>query len=174
MINYASIRRERNHKPRGQSDPVVRGCSHIKENGVCVIMNKRVWVLFTFALLFVIPLGVAAQSVNPGTTTTTFGIPVQQTLTGLAASTAHDVRCTSYSNDTVEFTTDSDGKATVSLTPPEYGQNTYVVCLDAGGSDILTFSIENMDIMPYIIVLITISILFGVLRMFTGGRGGLV
>ncbi len=138
-------------------------------------MDRRIYVAITFALLFVIPLGVsAAASVTPGSSTTTFGIPVTQSFAGLTADTAYDVRCTSYSNATVTFTSDSAGEATVTITPSAYGQNTYVLCLDAGGPDVLNFSLENMDVMPYIIILITISILFGVLKMFTGGKGGLL
>ncbi len=137
-------------------------------------MNKKIFAVLVFSLLFVIPLGAsAAASMTPGTTTTVFGIPVTESFRGLTADTAYEVRCTSSSNDTTAFTSDSDGEGTVTITPPAYGQNVMVLCLAAGGSDVLNFTIDNMDIMPYIIILITISILFGVLKTFTGKGGGL-
>ena len=136
-------------------------------------MNKKVFVGFMFALLFVIPLGVSAQSVSPGAATTTFGIPVTQSFTGLTASTAYGVTDYTGTNSTVTFNSDSNGNAVVTLTPSVYGQNSYALHLGASGKDVLTFSVENMDIMPYIIILITISILFGILKMFTG-KGGLI
>ena len=136
-------------------------------------MNKKLPVLFIFALLFVIPLGVVAQTASPGSTITVFGIPVTQTFTGLTASTAYHVVDTTGTNVTWTINADTAGEATITVTPAVYGQNTYAVCLAAGSLDVLLFSIENMDIMPYIIILITISILFSVLKMFTGKGGGL-
>ena len=130
-------------------------------------MNKKFIVGIMFAFLFVIPLGVAAVSVTPGSTTTVFGIPVTQNFTGLTASTAYGVTDYTGTNSTVTFNSDSDGKASVTLTPSTYGQNSYALHLGASGADVALFSVENMDIMPYIVILITISILFGVLRMFT-------
>ncbi len=138
-------------------------------------MDRRIYVAITLALLFAVPLGAVAQTAVPGTTTTVFGIPVSQRFTGLTADTAYDVVCYSGANETVNFVTDAAGAATVTVTCPAYGQNNFAVGLTgAGGPDVILFSVDNMDIMPYIVILITISILFGVLRMFTGGKGGLV
>ena len=142
-------------------------------------MNKKFIVGIMFALFLVIPLGAVAlhptSSVTPGSKTTVFGIPVTQSFTGLQTSTAYEIRCpgtAAASNTTWSFTSDSSGEATVTVTPPAYGQNTFSVH-EVGYAESCAFTVENMDIMPYIIILITISILFSVLKMFTGKGGGL-
>ena len=134
-------------------------------------MNKKYIIGIMFALLLAIPLGVAAQSASPGSINTVFGIPVSQSFTGLTASTEYELRCTSNSNaSTITFDSDSDGEATVTVTAAEYGQNNYALWTAAGSGDVLTFTIDNMDIMPYIVILITVSILFSVIGMFTKGK----
>lgn len=127
-------------------------------------MDKKVFFLafFVVALYLVAPV-VAAADASPGSTTSIAGFPVTQTFKGLTASTAYDVRCTSDGNSTIEFTSDSDGKASVTISPPDYGINTYVVCLDAGGADVLTFSIDNMDIMIYLLPMIGLMITFAII-----------
>ena len=136
-------------------------------------MNKKILVLFTFALLFAIPLNAAAAASTSGPSNSVMGMPVPRSFTGLTVDTDYDVICTSDGNSTTDLVSDSDGKASVTVTPPEYGQNTYVLTLDGGGAAVVTFSIDNLDIMPYIIVLITVTILFSVIKMFSGGKGGI-
>ncbi len=145
-------------------------------------MNKKHFAVLTLALLFALPLlarPVAAYSlsVTPGSTTTVFGIPVTYTVTGCEPSTGWDVIETEAGVNTTihdSLQSDSSGVLRFTLTPDDYGANVYYVNGEAAGQGAeVSFTVDNMDIMPYIIILITISILFGVLKTFTGKGSGL-
>lgn len=118
--------------------------------------------IFLLAAILVSPV-VAAASVNPGSSTSIMGFPVTQSFTGLTVSTDYKIVCTSDGNSSVSFTSDSDGKATITQTPPDTGSNTYVLELDAGGAAVATWTIDNMDIMIYIIPLFSLMIVFGII-----------
>ncbi len=146
-------------------------------------MNRKFLVVFTFAILFVLPLlasPVVAYTLSstPQSTTTTFGIPVGFTVTGAKpADTYYVVEVENSVNTTIyaALVADSSGTFTFTITPDDYGTNMYYVGGVAAGAGVeITFAIDNMDIMPYILILITISILFGVLQMFTGGGKSLL
>jgi len=91
------------------------------------------------------------------------GFPVTQSFTGLTASTEYRISCTTDGNSSVTFTSDSDGKATVTQTPPDTGANTYELRLSAGSSSLASWTVENMDIMIYILPLMSLMIIFGIL-----------
>lgn len=126
--------------------------------------HKRIALgaLLLLAVLCVSPVA-AAIGVTPGSSTSLMGFPVSQSFTGLTADTEYRISCTSDGNSSVTFTSDSDGKATVTQTPPETGANTYELRLSAGSSSLASWTVENTDIMIYIIPLFQLVIIFGVL-----------
>lgn len=129
-------------------------------------------LLFAFAVVLSAPSNVAAAASGSGPTQTTMGMPVQWTLTGLTASTDYEVICTIGTNYTViaVFTSDSNGAIAITISHyNQYGSNHYVVQPDGGGTAAYEFNIDNMDIIPYFVVLITFSILMSLLG-FCGGR----
>ena len=131
---------------------------------------------FTFALLFAIPtFASAAVAASPGSTSTVLGIPVQQRVTGLAASTAYYLDCeTSTATESdQEVSSDAAGVLVVTCYPSVTGANLYNLTItDAAGASQTTWTVTNTDIMPYILVLVTVSILFAVVGMFTK-KGGI-
>ncbi len=144
-------------------------------------MQKKHLLAFSFlCFLLVLPYTAGAASVvthgsaSPGSTSTIFGMPIIQTFSGLDVSSAYILYDETGGNATTSFSSDTAGKALVTVVPTAYGQNVYVLRL-AGGVQALTFSVDNMDIMPYLIVLITVVIIFSVIGMFTGkgGKGGI-
>lgn len=115
------------------------------------------------AFLLVYPVA-AAVGVSPGTSTSIMGFPVTQDFTGLEASTSYEIFSTTDGNSSQGvFTSDSDGKATVTQIPTETGSNVYELRLDAGGGVLATWTVENLDIMIYIIPLFQLMIIFGIL-----------
>lgn len=140
-------------------------------------MNKRSYAaLALLALFLAIPIyGVSAAASSNGPTNPVMGMPVSISIRGATASTAYEVICITGSNYTVIESITSDSSGYFQFTVNYYygyGQNSYVVRLDAAGADLLTFNIDNMDIVPYLVILITVSILFGIMRMFGGRKGG--
>ncbi len=135
--------------------------------------TRKLIPLFLLSLLFAFPvLAVATASGSPGTTTTLMGMPVVQTFSGLTASTAYDVVLIAPgSNVTVAdgVSSDGSGKLVVSIGDyNDYGSNTYVVELDASPStEAYRFSINNMDILPYLIPVIVIAVIFSLMKAFT-------
>lgn len=121
--------------------------------------------VFIFALAFA-PIGVrAAASASPGSTTTFMGMPVRQAFTGLTASTAYDLVLYTGTNQTLadDVYSDSDGDLSVTVsTFADYGQNNYEL-LTSAGAPVLTFNIENMDILDYLFPLIMLGIILSVL-----------
>lgn len=91
------------------------------------------------------------------------GFPVTQKITGLTASTEYKIVCTSDGNSSVTFTSDSSGEATVTQTPPDTGANTYVLELGTGGEALAQWTVENIDIMIYIMPIFSLMIVFGIL-----------
>lgn len=146
-------------------------------------MNRRK-VLLTFALVaFLVaipalaaPVAAASQGSGSGPTTTVLDAPVQWTFTGLDASTAYELICTTGSNYTVVETATSDSNGKLTLTVDYFydtGSNSYCLDLDATGMTHVQFNIDNFDIMPYIVLMITVTILMSILGMFGSRRGGL-
>lgn len=123
--------------------------------------------VFLTALILVAPVASAAAAVTPGSTSTVMGLPVTQAFTGLTASTSYTLYDETGSNSTTYvFVTDSAGAASVTITPGAYGQNIYKLRLTSGGTAVLTFSVDNMDIIPYLLPVIIISVIFTFVAMF--------
>jgi hypothetical protein len=95
------------------------------------------------------------------------GFPVTQSFTGLTADTEYKIYCTNDGNSSVTFTADSDGKATVTQTPPDTGANNYQLRLSAGSSSLASWTVDNTDIMIYIIPMFSLMIVFGILGAVT-------
>ncbi len=140
-------------------------------------MNRRFSAVLLFSLLFVLPLTAsAAVAASPGSTQTVFGIPVSQRITGLAADTVYVLDCETAASTEADQTgtSDSAGVLNFFVAPSVYGQNFYNLTItNAAGASQTTFTVSNMDIMPYIVVLITVSILFSIIGMFTK-KGGII
>ena len=138
-------------------------------------MNRFTKSMIILSLLFVLPMGAsAAVAASPGSATTVLGIPVQQRVTGLTASTVYYLDCETSTSTEADQTLTSDAAGVLVLTcyPAVTGQNVYNLTLtNAAGAQQTTWTITNQDIMPYILVLITVTVLFGVIRMFSGKRG---
>lgn len=128
--------------------------------------SYTLFALFLFGLVL-IPNVAATVAGTPGSTSTIMGIPVTESFTGLTASTSYTVTCITGSNVSWSFVADSSGKGTVTVTPNAYGANTFHVHLTTGiQSSVYSFSIENMDIIPYLIPLIVIGVILGVMKSF--------
>lgn len=131
---------------------------------------RNVVVMALLISLAIAPtLVAAAASASPGTTTTIQGMPVIQSFSGLTASTGYDV--TLYSPGTnvsiaANVYSDSDGKLTVTIDQyNEFGANSY--SLEQYGKGVhtgLTFTINNLNIIPYMVV--------GLVFVFIGGFFG--
>ncbi len=134
-------------------------------------MKKKYFVLFAFfAFLLVAPQVHAAVAASPGSTTTILGVPVQQRVTGLAADTAYYLDCetTASTESDQELVSDAAGVLVLTCYPSVTGANVYNLTItNAAGAQQTTWVVTNTDIMPYLLVLITVSILFGVIGMFT-------
>jgi hypothetical protein len=140
-------------------------------------MMRRVPIVFTvsfLAVLFLVPLiglqQVAAANeqgvLSPGSTTTIMGMPVIQTGKNFAADT--DCTVVDADNNTiVTFTTDSDGKCSFTISEySDYGSNQFYVQTGAGSFDV-SFSINNMDVLPYLIPVIVIAVIFSLMKAFS-------
>ena len=128
-------------------------------------MNKKLvfLALLVCGLYLVAPVA-AAAGISPGSTSSIAGFPVTQTFSGLTASTSYEIFCTTDGNSSqVVFTSDSDGGATVTLTPPNSGVNTYELRLDAGGNVVLTWNVDDLDIMIYMLPMLTLMIVFALI-----------
>lgn len=121
-------------------------------------------------LLFgtLIPGVSAATDASPGSTSTVMGMPVQQAFSGLVAGQDYDLVDTTGTNSTVTLTADSDGELTTWITPLEYGANSYVFqhATDHDlASALYEFQIDNMDVIPFLMPVIMLSIVL----MIVGG-----
>ncbi len=132
-------------------------------------MKKKVAFLAVFLLaLYLVSPVVAAAAVSPGSTSSIAGFPVTQSFTGLTASTSYTIHCSTNGNSSeAVFTSDSAGAATVTLTPPSTEINTYTLRLTAGSNVVLTWNVDNLNIMIYLLPLVTLMILFGVIGAIT-------
>ncbi len=128
-------------------------------------MKHKKLVLATsllLAFLLVYPV-VATIGISPGSTTSIMGFPVTQQFTGLTASTSYTIWSTTDGNASQSvFTSDSDGEASVTLSPPDTGVNTYELRLTAGSNVLATWSVENTDVMLYLVPMITLMVLVGI------------
>ena len=119
--------------------------------------------LFVLGLYLVTPVA-AAIAVSPGSTSSVAGFPVTQTITGLTASTAYIIVCTTDDNSTIEFTSDSDGEATVTITPANSGDNTYVLEAVAGvNTPLAIWTVDNLDIMIYLLPMVGLMVTFAII-----------
>lgn len=131
-------------------------------------MRKAGAIFGIFLLsLVLVPNVAAAVAATPGSTTTIMGMPVSQRITGLTADTAYYLDCeTSTSTEADQsLTADSAGVISLSVAPTVYGANLYNLTLtDANGASQITFTVNNMNIIPYILPLIVIAVLFGIMK----------
>ncbi len=138
-------------------------------------MRKRYFALFAFfAFLLVAPQVHAAVAASPGSTTTILGVPIQQRVTGLAANTAYYLDCETAASTESDQTLQSDAAGVLVLTcyPAVTGANLYNLTItNAAGASQVTWTVTNTDIMPYLLILVTVSILFAVIGMFTKDGG---
>lgn len=139
-------------------------------------MKKLAVVVCSVFVLFLAvgPMSVkAAASVTPGSTTTIMGMPVTQVFKGLTASTAYDLILTTGTNQTLAdgVVSDSDGELSVTVSTFDgYGQNAYVLQLDSGSAAaVVQFNIENMDVIPYVLPMIILSVLITVVASIRKG-----
>jgi len=131
-----------------------------------------------FGLLFAAPVAVqAAGTMSPSSGTIATDLPTYFTITGATASTAYHVNVTvagSETNVIAAGTTDSNGDASFSLTFIIEGATTVEFAEGAQGAAANTvtgsYNVVNMInlIMPYIILAVTLSIVFGVAGMIGG------
>ncbi len=139
-------------------------------------MNRKYIGAIILSLILVLPLSAsAAVAASPGSTTTVFGLPVSERVTGLAADTVYYLDCetTASTEADQEVTSDSSGTLTVTCLPTVTGQNLYNLTItDGAGASQVTWTVDNMDIMPYIMILIYVSILFGIIGIFGGKSKG--
>lgn len=130
--------------------------------------RQRLVLAASLLLAFLLVYPVAASiSVSPGSASSIMGFPVTQSFTGLTADTEYKIYCTNDGNSSVTFTADSDGKATVTQTPPDTGANNYQLRLSAGSSSLASWTVDNTDIMIYIIPMFSLMIVFGILGAVT-------
>jgi hypothetical protein len=138
-------------------------------------MNRKYLAFLAFSLLFLLPMGAsAAVAASPGSATTVLGIPVQQRITGLTASTTYYLDCETSASTEADQTLTSDSAGVIVLTcyPSVTGENLYNLTLtNADGAQQTTWTVTNLDIMPYILVMVTVAIIFSIVRMFSGKRG---
>lgn len=135
--------------------------------------RRKLFALSVLTIFFVIPVYVVSAATANGPTNTVMGMPVTISIRSAAASTAYEVVCTTGTNYTVVDSISSDSSGYFQFTVNyfyQYGQNSYAVRLDGAGAQLLTFNIDNMDIVPYLVILITVGILFSILKTFTGGK----
>ena len=119
--------------------------------------------LFVLGLYLVTPVA-AAIAVSPGSTSSVASFPVTQTITGLTASTAYIIVCITDGNSTTEFTSDSDGEATVTITPANSGDNTYVLEAVAGvNTPLAIWTVDNLDIMIYLLPMVGLMVTFAII-----------
>jgi len=143
--------------------------------------RKGIFVLalvgVSFGLMFAAPMVVqAAGAMSPSTGTLATDLPSYFTITGASATTAYHVNVTVGGSESVILTgmTDANGAASFSLTFIVEGATTVEFAEGAAGSgtNVVTgsFNIVNMVnlIMPYIILAVTLSIVFGVAGLIGG------
>jgi len=130
-----------------------------------ILMDKKLLFLAAFMVGFVLVVPAsAAIGISPGSTSTIAGFPVTQNLTGLTADTSYTVWSTTDGNASqLVFTSDSDGAASITLTPPISGANTYELRLTAGSSSLLSWSVDNLDIMIYLLPMVGLMITFAII-----------
>jgi len=132
---------------------------------------KLVPVLFIMLFAFgaVSPV-LAAAEISPENPTLIAGMPFQFTVTGLTASTAYGV--TIDAGTTWEFngTSDASGDATFTITLSDSGDFTLGVYEVAVLKDSVAITVIDLIemIMPYVILIVTLSVLFGVVGMIQG------
>ena len=133
-------------------------------------MRKGSILALTFVLaLALTPFASAAVAASPGSTTTVMGMPVTQRITGLAASTDYYMDCETAASTEAdqELTSDSAGVISLTCYPSVYGANLYNLTItNAAGASQTTWTVTNMDVIPYIIPLIVLGIVFGIMRSF--------
>ena len=134
-------------------------------------MNKKLAVMVMFAFLFVMVPAVSATVVaSPGSTSTIMGLPVQQRITGLTPASTYYLDCetsTSSEADQSGLVADSAGVITVTCYPAVYGANLYNLTLtNAAGASQATWTIDNMDIIPYLLPVIIIAVILGFMKSF--------
>lgn len=130
-----------------------------------VRIRKKAFVAILFCLALAPTLVAAAVSGSPGSTTTIQGMPVIQNFSGLTAGTAYDIVLYSPGTNVTcidDATADSDGELSVTIDDFNVlGVNSYVV---QGGSTTVQyylFTINNMNVIPYLTV--------GLIFVFIGG-----
>ena len=84
-----------------------------------------------------------------------------QTATGLTVGDTYHVDDSAGSTVVSAFSCDSDGKATFTVTPDAWGQNKFT--LENATATIITFYIDNQDIVPWITPVLQITIVLGLI-----------
>lgn len=142
--------------------------------------GRRGLLSIVIPLAFVFMLGAgglvlpasAAASVTPGSTITQQSMPVDQYFRGLSTTDTYQLL---EDGDTYVdgLTADSNGLIVITITPSEYGANSYTFEF-ANGTDVLTFTIQNKDVLdsllPVFEIVIVVAILMFILTIFTGRR----
>lgn len=128
-------------------------------------------VLGLFASVALIPT-VAAVSANPGTTTTMMGFPVTQTFSGLSTGAVtydvYDATNAAVVTGADAQSADSAGKLTITITQSDTGRIKYQLRNETNSDAVLlTFYIDNMDIIVYLVPIIGIMVLLIVVRSIT-------
>lgn len=123
------------------------------------------FLVFSFVsfLCFASPVA-AAASASPGSTSTWMSMPVSESFSGLTASTLYHVFDVNDGNSSTDVTADSDGEASVMISPTEYGQNLYYLVLgSAHGPAVVSFTIDNNDIMIYMVPILGLIIIMSII-----------
>lgn len=133
---------------------------------------KMIPILFVmlFSFAFISP-ALAAAELSPEGPTLIAGIPFQFTCTGLNASKGFGVSIDAGTTWEANGTSDADGDAVFSVTITTSGE--YTLGIYDGYAPVQdTISISVIDlvemIMPYVILIVTLSVLFGVVGMIQG------
>ena len=135
--------------------------------------------LALFGMSFLMPLMagsfsvMAVASLSPSSGTLMTDLPVWFSAEGLTASTAYSVNVTVGSTETVAIaaiTSNSDGELSFSLTFTTAASTTVEVITGGSAACTGTFNVVDIidQIMPYIVIGITLSIVFGLAAMLGG------
>jgi hypothetical protein len=140
-----------------------------------ITMKKRYKLIpILFVMMFGFALvspALAAAELSPEGATLIAGIPFQFNLTGMNASKDFGASIDAGSTWEYNGTADADGDAIFSITITESGDYTLGI-YDGYATVQDTVSIAVIDlvemIMPYVILIVTLSVLFGVVGMIQG------
>jgi hypothetical protein len=142
--------------------------------------RRRLRALVPFLLLFgMLSAGIfispvaATASVSPGSTTTMLGMPVEEDVVGLTASTSYDVVQVSPTSGNTTIAngvySDSAGALAVWCAPIDVGSSLYAVQLHTGNkAAVVTWTINNLDIMSMILPIVYLGVIITVIGALLG------